>query len=133
MAANDGKKTRNYWNSAPGSQGSGSNRRERRAHRRLKISLGSEWIETLPKFGVVDVSPSGIGLAADHPVRAGERIRVSLRGGPSADAQVVSCRAQETSLSLFSLEFRIGCQFTAIHEGGRLVDEIEYQLASIMG
>ena len=133
MAANDVKNPPGNRNMGRRSYRGGADQPERRAHRRLKISEGSGWIQTLPQFSVIDISPSGIGLTANHPVQAGERIRISLQGGPSADAQVINCRPEETSLSLFSLEFRVGCQFVAANEGGRLVDEIEYQLASMMG
>jgi hypothetical protein len=113
--------------------GGGSGQRERRAHRRLKISPESEWIQTMPKYVVMDISPAGIGLTADYPVRTGDMVRVFLWGGPSADAQVLNCRLGRLPKQMLGLEFRLGCRFVAVREGGRLLDEIEHQLASVMG
>ena len=114
-------------------RGRASDQPERRTHRRLTISAGSDWIQTAPKYAVLDISPAGVGLTAEHPVRAGDIVRVFLRGGPSADALVINSRLEGLPKQLFGLEFRLGCRFLAASEGGKLVDKIEHQLASMMG
>ena len=133
MNGDDPKDRPNGRSTSPGTWGSASDQPERRFHRRLKILPGSDWILTFPKYAVLDISPTGIGLKAEHPVRAGEMVRVFLQGGPSADAQVLSCRLRNLPKQLLGLEFRLGCRFIAAGEGRRLLEQIEYQLASLMG
>ena len=106
---------------------------ERRSNPRFKLSSGSGWIRTIPKYSLLDISASGVALKSDYPVRTGDLVRVSLRDGPSADALVVSCRLGRMPKLHLIPEFRLGCRFTTRHEGDRLFDRIEYQLASMMG
>jgi hypothetical protein len=106
---------------------------ERRATRRFDISKSETWISTIPRFSLLDVSPSGAGLVSQYPVRSGEMIRISVKGGPSADALVVYCRLGEVADTPLINNFHVGCRFISRKEADDLTNRIEYQLASILG
>lgn len=119
---------------APGSTRTrGPGGHDRRAYRRFDLSRSETWISTVPSFSLLDVSSTGAGLRSNYPVRSGEIIRISVKGGPSADALVVYCRIGAMPEAHLVNNFHVGCRFISRKEASDLTDRIEYQLASMIG
>ena len=60
--------------------------RERREFPRLRVSSPDLWIDTVVRFSVIDMSPSGTAMHTSHPVQLDEVLKFALGPIRGADA-----------------------------------------------
>ena len=94
---------------------------ERRKFPRLQVSSHDIWVDSMMQFVVADMSPSGVALTCNHPVRLGEVLRFALGPLQGADAKVVACELEESPTEYLDAQYRVHCKFLNIKQGMRLV------------
>ena len=94
---------------------------ERRTDPRFRVQTEDLWINSVPSFQVLDISISGIAIAASYPLRPGDQIDVVLGGDLKAQATVVGCRLVDSATQYYDAEFRINCRFAQPERGMELL------------
>jgi hypothetical protein len=94
---------------------------ERRNYPRLKIISDDLWIDTMAHFEVVNMSPSGVALNCNHPVRLGEVLRFALGPLQGADAKVIGCELIDSPTEYLDAQYRVHCKFLNTKAGMKLV------------
>ena len=97
----------------------GSN--ERRKFPRIEIGSSDIWIESMTQYQVVNMSPSGVALNCNYPVRLGELLRFALGPLQGADAKVIACELVESPTEYLDAQYRVHCKFLNVKEGMKLV------------
>jgi hypothetical protein len=94
---------------------------DRRIHPRFRVQTDDLWINSVPSFQLLDISISGIAIAASYPLRPGDKIDVVLGGDVRAQATVVGCRLVDSATQYYDAEFRINCRFVQPERGMELL------------
>ena len=94
---------------------------DRRTHPRFRVQTDDLWINSVPSFQVLDISITGIAIAASYPLRPGDQIDVVLGGDVKAKATVVGCRLVDSATQYYDAEFRINCSFAQPESGMQLL------------
>ena len=94
---------------------------ERRKYPRLRIISDDIWIDSMAHFGVVNMSPSGVALNCNYPVRLGEVLRFALGPLQGADAKVIGCELLDSPTEYLDAQYRVHCTFLNIKAGMKLV------------
>ena len=98
--------------------------RERRGFPRLRVGSPDLWIDTVVRFSVIDMSPSGAAMRTSHPVQPGEALKFALGPIRGADAQVVSCELERESTEVMDARYCVRCKFNDLREGMALIVKI---------
>lgn len=94
---------------------------ERRAFPRLKITSSDIWIDSVAQFSLVDMSPSGVALNCNHPVKVGKVLRFSLGPLSGAGARVLACELEESPTEHLDAQYRVTCRFLRADEAMNLI------------
>lgn len=94
---------------------------ERRAFPRLKITSSDIWIESVAQFSLVDMSPSGVALNCNHPLKVGKVLGFSLGPLRGADAKVLACELKESPTEHLDAQYRVTCRFLKPREAMDLI------------
>ena len=94
---------------------------DRRTDPRFHVQTDDLWINSVPNFQVLDVSISGIAIAASYPLRPGDTIDVVLGNDVKAQATGVGCRLVDSATQYSDAEFRINCRFAEPERGMELL------------
>jgi len=95
--------------------------KERRSFHRLKIAAKDMWIDSVAEFSIIDMSPSGIALQCNHPIDAGQTLKLSVGRGAHADAKVIACDMEEAPSEHLDGVYRIHCRFSNETQGMELL------------
>ena len=94
---------------------------ERRAFPRLQITSNDIWIDSVAQFSLVDMSPSGVALNCNHPVKVGKVLKFSLGPLSGAGARVLACKLEESPTEHLDAQYLVRCRFLKVKEGMKLV------------
>ncbi len=97
---------------------------ERRGFPRLRVSSPDLWIDTVVRFSVIDMSPSGTAMHTSHPVQLDEVLKFALGPIRGADAQVIACELEQEPTEVLDARYRVRCKFTDLREGMELIVKI---------
>ena len=84
---------------------------ERRLQPRFRLKTQHVFIKVEPRFGVVDVSISGIAVYSDFPFKNGQTVNITMGKAFSVEATVVDCTLVEAYPDLLETKYRVRCAF----------------------
>ena len=97
---------------------------ERRETSRFCVSSDDDWVTTVPKFKVADLSAYGISLNSTYLLKRGDVIKVHVKDGPSADVVVVACKMTNPPVANFDPIFHVFCRFVSHREGRQIIESL---------
>ncbi len=84
---------------------------ERRLQPRFRLKTQHVFIKVEPRFGVVDVSISGIAVYSDFPFKVGHTVNITMGKAFTVEAMVVDCTLVEAYPDLLETKYRVRCAF----------------------
>lgn len=96
---------------------------ERRGFARVIVDSSDLWTDSVVHITVVDVSPTGVALASNHPIEIGKKLNISYDSGKPVTSEVVACEIDESPTEFLDPQYRVHCKFSSAKDGMRLVLE----------